>query len=106
MIAAIESNSALRLAQAYRESDRAMRVQRAKAGYVLALVLMPAGVTLDFFVYPNLFWKILADRLVCDVALLPCMLLLCTPFGRRYANILDKLCVLLPALSISGMIFA
>lgn len=106
MIAAIEPNSALRLAQAYRESDRALRVQRAWVGYILALVLMPAGVTLDFFVYPQLFWKILAARLVCDVALVPCMLLLRTPLGRRYAQISDKPCVLLPALSISWMIFA
>jgi len=93
------------LPEAYREFDRDLRILRAKAGYVLALVLMPAGVTLDYFVYPNLLWKIMQVRLLCDVALLACFLFSFSRHAARFSKALDKPCVLLPTLSICWMIY-
>jgi two-component system sensor histidine kinase PhcS len=93
------------LSEAYREFDRDLRVLRAKAGYVLALVLMPAGVTLDYFVYPQLLWKIMQVRLLCDVGLLACFLFAFTKHAHRFSKLLDKPCVLLPTMSICWMIY-
>jgi two-component system sensor histidine kinase PhcS len=105
MIAHANQPGASLLPEAYREFDRDLRILRAKAGYVLALVLMPAGITLDYFVYPNLIWKIMQVRLLCDVALLACFLFSFTRHAARFSKALDKPCVLLPTLSICWMIY-
>ena len=106
MVASSQLSGAERLADAYREFERALRVRQAKVGFALALVLMPAGISLDYFVYPDLLWPILKVRLLCDLALLPCMIFAFTRLGRRCAVLLDKPCVLLPTISISWMIYA
>lgn len=94
------------LAEAYHEFDRGLRISRAKVGYMLSLLLVPAGVTLDYFVYPDLKWPILRARLMCDLALVPWFVLACTPFGHRYIRLLDKPCAILPSLAICWMIYA
>ena len=93
------------LSEAYREFDHALRIRQTRIGYILALLLMPAGISLDYFVYPQLFWKVLGIRIVCDIALLPCFLLLCTPWGKRHAKLLDKPCVMFPTFAICWMIY-
>jgi hypothetical protein len=95
-----------RLPDAYREFDRDLRIVRAKAGYALALLLMPAGISLDHFVSPKLQWPILKVRLLCDLALLICLLLCYSPWRKKLAWLLDKPCVLLPTLAISWMVWA
>lgn len=104
MVATVESNNATPLSEAYGQFDKVLRVRQAKAGYLLALVLMPAGISLDFFVYPHLLWPILKIRLLCDVFLLPCLLMCYTKRAARIAYFIDKPCVLLPTLAISWMI--
>ena len=99
----LDSNT---LASAFRESELNLRVRQAKVGFVLVLTLVPAGISLDFFVYPHLLWKILQVRLFCDLLVLPWFLAMFTGFGRRHAVILSNVCVALPSLAICWMIYA
>src|SRR5947209_3733466 len=102
----LDALTASRLVEDYRQFDRDLRIVRAKAGYMLALVLMPSGITLDHFVYPELGAIILKARLLCDLALLFCFALCFSRWRYKFADLLDKPCVLLPTLSISWMIWA
>ena len=95
-----------RLAEAYREFDRNLRTRQSIVGCALALAMMPAGFTLDYFVYPHLTWKIFQVRLFCDVLLLPCLALLLTPLGKRRIGITGTWWLAMPALSICWMIYA
>jgi signal transduction histidine kinase len=92
----------------YYEADRDFRVQQAKVGCILVLVCMPLGLSLDWFVYGDRFpiLPFLLWRAVCDVAVAPIYYLLHTDRGRRHIDLLGLLWPLLPAVSISWMIYA
>lgn len=106
MIAALKQVDGTRLFEAYREFDHRLRITRARVGYILSLLLIPAGVTLDHFVYPDLKWPILRARLLCDLAMVPWFILVGTPLGRRYIRLVDKPCAILPSLAICWMIYS
>ncbi|MCB9893918.1 MAG: response regulator [Planctomycetes bacterium] len=93
------------LSAAFREDDRRQRVLHSKIGCVLALVLMPAGVALDWFVYPDHMLALFASRMICDVAVLAVLALLFTKFGEKHIRVLGIAWALLPAASISWMIW-
>ena len=105
MIAVSDQNGATRLHDAYQAHDRALRLRQAKVGYVLSLLLVPAGVTLDRFVYPGLTWPLFQARLWCDLALLPFFILAFTRIGTRFIYLIDKPCALIPTLSICWMVY-
>lgn len=90
---------------AYRDSDRALRVRHAKIGCILTLVLMPAGTSLDYFVYPDYLWDILPARWLCDLVLLPLFLLLFTQAGRRHIQIIGSAWIAVAAATIAWMVF-
>ncbi|MCA8914426.1 MAG: response regulator [Planctomycetes bacterium] len=90
---------------AFKEDDRRQRVTHSKIGCVLALVLMPAGFVLDWFVYPNDLWLLFSGRLLCDVGVLAVLGLLFTSFGERHIRTLGIAWALLPAAAISWMIW-
>jgi len=93
------------VADAFAAEDRRRRVKHSKIGCVLALVLMPAGVTLDWMVYPEHLWPLLTSRILCDVAVLVVLGLLFTQFGARHIRVLGVAWALLPGAAISWMIF-
>lgn len=93
------------IGRAYQEADRDLRIRHSKVWCVLALVLMPAGVSLDYFVYPHLVEPILKIRLLCDVGVGAILVLLYTPFGRRHIRVLGICWALLPSLAMAWMIF-
>ena len=72
---------------------------------MLAFVLMPAGVTLDYFVYPSLLKWLFSLRMGCDLALL-FPLAAFSAWGKRYIRVLDKAAVVLPTIFMCAMIFA
>ncbi|MCA8947648.1 MAG: hypothetical protein KDB29_15540, partial [Planctomycetes bacterium] len=90
---------------AYLETDRRQRVLHSRIGCVLALVLMPAGISLDWFVYPEHLGALFASRMICDVAVLVILGLLFTQFGEKHVRFLGIAWALLPAASISWMIW-
>ena len=67
--------------EAYSKADAALRVRQAKLYLILTLVLVPAYVGLDYFVYPQLVGRIFIGRLLCDLAQLPCFFALFTRMG-------------------------
>jgi two-component system sensor histidine kinase PhcS len=91
---------------AYGKADESLRVRQAKLYLILTLVLVPAYVGLDYFVYPQLWHQIFIGRLLCDVAQLPCLLALFTPWGRRHVVLLSKYPPLAPCITICWMIYA
>src|SRR6185503_16364619 len=105
MLAPAGQLGASRLSEAYRQSDRDLRIVRAKAGYILTLTMMPAGIALDYIIYPRLGGQMLQARLWCELGLLICWFLSQTSIRHRHPWALDKPCILLPALSICWMIY-
>ncbi|MEZ5990952.1 MAG: ATP-binding protein [Planctomycetota bacterium] len=66
---------------------------------------MPAGISLDWFVYPEHLGALFASRMICDVAVLVILGLLFTQFGEKHIRFLGIAWALLPAASISWMIW-
>ena len=101
----LPSTGAETVSRAYRHFDIDRRSRHARVGCILALILMPAGALLDHFVYPEHFWDILKIRLAADLFIIPVLVLLSTPFGRRHINIFGSLWAIVCALAISWMIY-
>jgi len=58
--------------QAFLTYERDVRIRNYKVGCVLALIFVPIGVSLDYFVYPNKIWGFLGFwncRLLCSLML-------------------------------------
>src|SRR5438477_11348440 len=106
MTQAAQQSGAPELAEAYRQFDHELRVRHSKVGYMLTLTLVPACLSLDYFVYPQILWPLFKSRLICDALALPCLLLLFTRFGRRHMTLLGNAWLALPMLSICWMIYA
>ncbi len=95
------------LLNAFRESERDFRVHQAWIGCILVLICMPAGAWLDWFVYPeHVSGFFIFGRLLCDVAVAPLYWILTQPQGRKHIAVIGLIWPLLPAVSISWMIYA
>ncbi|HYW76242.1 MAG TPA: HAMP domain-containing sensor histidine kinase, partial [Gammaproteobacteria bacterium] len=69
---------------AYQSAVRDNQIRFAMVGGVLALVLLPAGVSLDYFVYPAHLAQFLFIRLACDGFIALACLFYFRPAGRAY----------------------
>lgn len=94
------------LHEAYQEYVRTLRLRLSKLAYVLAFLLVPAAVSLDLFVYPELLAPLCESRLWCNVALLGCWLLLYTPYAATVAWPLNNAWLWWPLIAIAWMIYA
>jgi len=65
------------LRQAFLKYEREVRIRNYKVGCILALIFMPAGASLDYFVYHDKVLQFLGLRLLCS-ALLGAFGLCCT----------------------------
>jgi two-component system sensor histidine kinase PhcS len=93
------------LREAYQRFYLALRVRQAKICFSLAMLLVPACIGLDHFVYPQLAWTMFKARLWCDLGMVPCFLALFTMRGQRSVRYLDSAPLLLAALAICWMIY-
>ena len=91
--------------QAFLENERGVRIQNYRVSCMVALIFMPAGVTLDYVVYPHLTGYFLGLRLACSALLLLIWWLVRTGFGQRYYQLLGLVLPALPCFFISWMIF-
>jgi hypothetical protein len=84
MSVALEQETDPDLSEAYQEYVRTLRSRQTKFGYLLPVALVPAALSLDYFVYPELFSSIFKSRMWCNLVLLPCWLLMFTKYARRF----------------------
>ena len=92
------------LREAYAAHEQRVQVGNYRVACVLGIIFMPAGFTLDYFVYPDRVGIFFAGRLVSSALLAGVWFLLGTEFGRRRYRALGLVEVSIPILCISWMI--
>jgi len=93
------------LKAAFFEYNRDVRIANSKIACMLVIVLVPVGVTLDYYVYPELTGFFLFLRFICSALAGVLWALLGTSFGYRHFRLLGMGWALLPSLFISLMIY-
>lgn len=93
------------LLASFAESERAVLLVNTRVACWLSLVLVPAGITLDYFVYPEFFRAFLVARIVCDLAIVPILLLLHTSLVPRSIRWISACWAVTPMWMICWMIF-
>lgn len=94
--------------KAFSEYDRQVRISNSKLGAILAIIMMPAGSSLDWYVYPDrkdLIWEFLMLRLLCSFLVGIVLALFLTPFGKKHYRVLGMTWYMLPAFFIALMIY-
>jgi signal transduction histidine kinase len=91
--------------QAFLRHEQDVRILNYRVSCILALIFMPAGVVLDYFVFRDHVPKFLALRLACSALLFFIWWFVKTPTGLRCYRFLGLLLPALPAFFISWMIF-
>jgi signal transduction histidine kinase len=91
--------------QAFLDVERSVRVQNYRVACMMALIFMPAGVSLDLLVYPEHAWTFLKLRLLCSALLLFIWWFVQTPAGLKHYRYLGWVLPALPTFFISLMIF-
>ncbi|MDN5849026.1 MAG: ATP-binding protein [Nitrococcus sp.] len=91
--------------RAWAEEDRSAMLRFSRIGCVLALVLVPAGVTLDFVVYPRFFSEFVLLRALADAILLLFLIVHFSEIGRRYPRTLTMAWLIIPQALICYMIY-
>jgi signal transduction histidine kinase len=91
-------------AEAYSASERQERLSSGKVACALVVFLMPAGISLDLFVYPERWLYFLILRLLCAVLAGVLWVVHCRPLGERYYRFLGIPIAILPAFFIAWMI--
>jgi signal transduction histidine kinase len=91
---------------AFAEYDKKVRISNSRLGAIWAMILMPAGITLDLMVYPGLWKEFFWLRVLCSISVWGVRALFNTPFGDRNYRFLGMVWYMLPAFTIAGMIYA
>jgi signal transduction histidine kinase len=91
--------------EAYLANERLERIRTGKVASALVFFLMPLGVTLDLFVYPDKVLHFLMLRIICSVLAGVLWFLHTTAFGQKHYRIFGLPIALLPAFFICWMIF-
>ena len=80
-------------------------VEQSRIGCWLMLALIPAGISLDYFVYPELLWQFTGYRLVAIVPVVGALLLGQHPVGERLPRVVIMLWLGSAILMICAMIY-
>ncbi len=95
-----------RLAKAFAEYDRPIRIRNYRLAAFLAMLFMPAGASLDYFVYgPAVLWDFLPLRLGSALTLGVVWMLLGREEESKLTPILARLIALVPAAAICYMVY-
>jgi signal transduction histidine kinase len=89
----------------YSDYEGQITIRHLRVGCLLVMALMPAGVLLDYFVYPGKLGYFLALRLACSLLEGAVWLLLGTPLSRRIHQALGLVVALLPVFFICWMVY-
>src|ERR1051326_826322 len=99
------------LRSAFVEYERNVRIRNYKVGAILAFIFMPAGASLDYFVYgEHLFehgriGEFFSIRMICSLLLAVVWSILHFRPQIRFYRFIGSLVALLPLFSISWMIY-
>jgi len=96
---------------AFAEYDRRETISNFKVACIIGMITMPAGVILDYSVYPDppypgLALQFLRLRFLSSVLIGAFLTVLLTPLGRKYYRLLGISLFMLPASFIAYMIYA
>jgi len=91
---------------AFAEYDKRVRINNSRLGAIWAMILVPAGMSLDYLVYPKLVKEFFLLRIICSLSVWVVRALFNTSFGDRNYRFLGMLWYMLPAFFIAGMIYA
>ena len=91
-------------AEAYWARERQERLRSGRVACALVVLLMPAGITLDLWVYPAQWFYFLQLRMFCSALAGALWLVHARPLGRRYYRFLGIPIAILPAFFIAWMI--
>ena len=91
--------------QAYLEQERGVWIHNFRVASIIAFIFVPAGSSLDAFVYPRHFWTFFELRLLCSAFLFFIWWFVTTPFGTRNYRVLGWILPALPTFFISLMIY-
>src|SRR5271156_89109 len=89
---------------AFSEYERPIRISNYKVGCIMAFIFVPAGASLDYFVYRPNVGEFFEARLLCDVFLATLWLLLQNRAGLKIYRLLGFLVAFTPMAFISWMI--
>ena len=91
--------------QAFISRERQERIRSGKVACALVMVLMPAGVILDVFMYPERVREFFQLRLICSGLAAAWLALHQSSFGLRHYRLLGVPIAILPGFFICWMIF-
>jgi two-component system sensor histidine kinase PhcS len=91
--------------RAFAEHDRQVTISNFKVACTIGMVLMPAGVVLDSYMYPKMAGQFLQLRLLCSALIAGFLGVLLTAFGRQHYRFLGVTLFMLPASFIAWMIY-
>jgi signal transduction histidine kinase len=92
------------LQKSFEAYDQEVTINNIQLGCLLGMLLMPAGVVLDYFVYRNKVGAFFELRILSSVLIGVFWLIVRTEFGRRHYRLLGIVLAILPAFFISLMI--
>ncbi len=92
--------------KSYADYERQITIKHLAVGSWLVMLLMPVGVVLDYFVYPDKVGYFLALRLLCSLLAGVVWALLRHPISQRIYRLLSVTIALLPAFFICWMVYA
>jgi signal transduction histidine kinase len=90
---------------AFLANERQERINTGKVACMLVIVLMPAGISLDYFLYPQRLPVFLCLRLLCSVLASGLLYLHTTSFGWKHYRLLGLPIALIPAACMAWMIY-
>ena len=91
---------------AYADYESQLTVRHLEIGCFLVMALMPAGVVLDYFVYPQKIVFFLVLRLICVLLTVLVWLFVRASISKKFHRLLGLFVALLPVFFICWMIYA
>jgi len=93
-------------AAAFEANERDERLHTGKVACALVILLMPAGIALDYFVYPQRLGDFLVLRLLCSLLAAGLWFLHTTRFGYKHYRLLGIPIAWLPTFFMAWMIYS
>jgi signal transduction histidine kinase len=90
--------------QTYADYEQGISVRHLRVGCLLVVALMPLGILLDYFVYPEKLGQFLTLRIACSALEGIVWVAMGTQAGRKYSQTLGLVIALLPVFFICWMI--